>query len=215
MCEQRPDQDVRDEPPRPVTAEPGYAHRLERLESAAWKRWLNVQAPYAWNVRRLCRGQVLDLGCGIGRNLAHLGDRAVGVDHNEHAVRVAQSRGLVAFTPAEFWVWQQRTSAGFDTLLAAHLLEHLAEQEADDLLRGYLPLVHPGGRVVMITPQERGWHSDDTHVRWVGFGELARTSSRLRLSVLTRQSFPLPRAAGRVFRYNEFVHVATVSSRTS
>jgi 2-polyprenyl-3-methyl-5-hydroxy-6-metoxy-1,4-benzoquinol methylase len=94
--------------------------------------------------------------------------------------------------------------------LAAHLLEHLPEPEATGLLRSYLPLVRPGGRIVLITPQERGWRSDATHVRWVDAAELRRTCEQLGLTVDTSQSFPFPRPVGRVFRYNEFVQVATV-----
>jgi len=193
-----------------ATAGSDYTQRLQRLELASWKRLLDVQAPYRWNVRRLCPGRVLEVGCGVGRNLAHLGDRAVGVDHNPHSVAVARQRGCTAFTPDELDSTGHAQPATYDTLLAAHLLEHLSEPEADDLLTSYLPLVRPGGKVVLITPQERGWRSDATHVRWVGLPELRRTAERLGLHVDTQLSFPFPRPVGRVFRYNEFVQVATV-----
>jgi 2-polyprenyl-3-methyl-5-hydroxy-6-metoxy-1,4-benzoquinol methylase len=194
----------------PATAGSDYTERLQRLELASWKRLLDVQAPYRWNVRRLCPGRVLDVGCGVGRNLAHLGSRAVGVDHNAHSVEVARSRGCAAFTPEQLVTSGNAGPASYDSLLAAHLLEHLAEPEATELLASYLPLVRRGGRVVLITPQERGWRSDATHVRWVGFDELRRTAEALGLQVDAQQSFPFPRPAGRVFRYNEFVQVATV-----
>src|SRR5439155_25078118 len=79
-----------------------YADRLVSLQTARWKRWLDVQAPFRWNLRRLRPGFTLDIGCGIGRNLLHLGGQGVGVDTNEHCVRVARARGLIAFTPEEF-----------------------------------------------------------------------------------------------------------------
>ena len=44
------------------TQSEAYAARLDSLESARWKRWLNVQAPYRWNLRRLRLGFVLDVG---------------------------------------------------------------------------------------------------------------------------------------------------------
>jgi hypothetical protein len=125
-------------------------------------------------------------------------------------VAVARERGCTAFTPDELGPTGHAQLASYDTLLAAHLLEHLAEAEATELLRSYLPLVRPGGRVVLITPQERGWRSDATHVRWVGAAELRRTAGELGLQVDTQRSFPFPRPAGRVFRYNEFVQVAHV-----
>jgi len=51
-----------------------------------------VQAPYRRNLRRLVGDRaVLDVGCGIGRNLANLGPGSVGVDHNAHSWPTATS----------------------------------------------------------------------------------------------------------------------------
>ena len=58
-----------DTPGPPHTRGADYAERLETLETARWKRVLDVQAPYRWNLRRLGLGFTLDIGCGIGRNL--------------------------------------------------------------------------------------------------------------------------------------------------
>ena len=74
-----------------------YAGRLERREGARWKRILNVQAPFRWNLRRLALGFTLDVGCGIGRNLVAI--EGVGVDHNPSSVAVARRQGLSAYTP--------------------------------------------------------------------------------------------------------------------
>ena len=41
------------------------------------------------------------------------------------------------------------------------------------MLRTYLPMVRAGGRVVLITPQERGYRFDPTHVRWSDHAVLA------------------------------------------
>jgi SAM-dependent methyltransferase len=85
-----------------ATAGRDYADRLVRLRSAWWKHVIDVQAPYRWNIRRLRLGRTLDVGCGIGRNLHHLGPDAVGVDHNADSVAVARSLGLTAYTGEEF-----------------------------------------------------------------------------------------------------------------
>jgi hypothetical protein len=45
----------------------------------------------------------------------------------------------------------------FDSMLAAHLLAHMSEVDARDVVSGYLPYVR--GRVVFITPRERGFAS--------------------------------------------------------
>ena len=186
------------------TAGADYAERLRRLENVWWKRLLNVQAPYRWNLRRLRLGRTLDVGCGIGRNLVNLGPDSVGVDHNAASVALARQRGLTAYTVAEFLASPHAAPAGFDAILAAHLVEHMAEADARDVVGMYLPYLRHGGRVLFITPQEKGYASDHTHVRFCGFAEVGALARDLGLSVEQQYSFPLPRWAGRVFTYNEF-----------
>lgn len=181
----------------------GYTDRLTRLSGAGWKQALNVQAPYRWNLRRLRLGRVLDVGCGIGRNLAHLDGDSVGVDHNADSVAVARAAGLAAFTPAHFDASEQ--AGAFDTMLLAHVLEHMDESAADALLREYLPAVRRGGRVVVITPQESGYRTDATHVRFVDAATAGEHLHRVGAQIERSYSFPFPRAVGRVFPYNEFV----------
>ncbi|HEY3753574.1 MAG TPA: methyltransferase type 11, partial [Pseudonocardiaceae bacterium] len=66
-----------------------YTERLMRLEQPLWKRALDVQAPYRRKLRALFGDrEVLEIGCGLGRCLAHLAPHGVGVDHNKHSVQV-------------------------------------------------------------------------------------------------------------------------------
>jgi 2-polyprenyl-3-methyl-5-hydroxy-6-metoxy-1,4-benzoquinol methylase len=193
---------------KPGTDGADYTERLQRLGDARWKRVLNTQAPYRWNIRRLNLGRTLDVGCGIGRNLAHIGGNGVGVDHNPTSVEFCRAQGLEAYTIEDFLASKHASPDAFDALLAAHLLEHMPEPDARGIIASYLPYVRSGGRVVFITPQERGYASDATHVRFVGFPEGAAMASALGLTVRRQYSFPFPRAAGKVFTYNEFVTVA-------
>lgn len=187
-----------------------YTARLVHLQLRGWKQLFDVQAPYRWNLHRLFGDRrVLDVGCGIGRNLAHLAPGSVGVDHNEHSVRVCQQRGLTAYTPDEFAA--QHVDAPFEGLLAAHLLEHLPEGEAGQLLRDYLQYLQPGARIVLICPQERGFASDHTHTVFIDDEALRQVCAELDLVLERQDSFPFPRVMGRLFTYNEFVTVATRS----
>ena len=177
-----------------------YAQRLRNNQTAAWKRLLNVQAPYRWNLRRLKPGRTLDVGCGIGRNLAHLEGLGVGVDPNPACVAASRARGFAAYAPDELPPGQ------FDTLLFAHVLEHIEDPAA--LVAEYLPRLKAGGRIIMITPQELGFASDATHVRFLDLPALAAVAKTVGRSVERAYSFPFPRWAGRIFTYNEFVLVA-------
>jgi SAM-dependent methyltransferase len=194
----------------PSTEDPAYAERLLRLQCSWWKGLLDVQRPYRWNLRRLKLGFVLDVGCGIGRNLANLGGTgaAVGVDHNPDAVRIANQRGFEAYLPDSFRTSPYAVQNRFDSLLVSHVAEHLPFQETVELLLEYLPYIRSGGRVVIETPQEFGFRSDPTHVHFVDFHELTRLSQAAGLKPLTVYSFPFPRFVGRIFKYNEFVLVA-------
>lgn len=182
-----------------------YTVRLMRRQSALWKRLLHVQAPYRWNLKRLRPGRALDLGCGVGRNLAWLSPDSVGIDHSEAAVAACRSRGLKAYTPAQF-----RIEAGigcFDSLLCAHVLEHMTLQAAVDCIAQYVPYLKPDSRIIVMSPQERGFASDSTHVEFMPPEKLARILERHGFAVARTYSFPLPRWAGRYFPYNEFIVV--------
>ena len=182
-----------------------YTARLKRLSSQGWKTRVDVQLPYRWNLRRLTPGRVLDVGCGLGRNLLHLGGNGVGIDHNPSSVEAARAAGLTAYLPEDFHQSLHARPHGYDALLLAHVLEHVDAQAADDLMTDYLPFIRPGGRVILITPQERGFATDATHVRWVDAERSQQHLLAHGLLLDRHYSFPFPRAAGKVFPYNEFV----------
>jgi SAM-dependent methyltransferase len=185
-----------------------YTERLQRRGEAPWKRWLNVQAPYRWNLRRHRLGVTLDIGCGIGRNLVSLRAGSIGVDHNATSVQATRERGLDALTVHEWERVRDEYREAFDGLLLAHLIEHLTPPQARELLESYLPALKPGGKALFICPQERGYASDDTHVTWTTGLDLQRLAVACGLVPGQWKSFPLPRAAGRWFTYNEFTLLA-------
>ena len=181
-----------------------YAERLRDLSGARWKRLLNVQAPYRWNLRRQNLGVTLDVGCGIGRNLSWFPKGSVGVDHNPTSIAIARSIGLEAYTVDEWQGDARRDQAGFDSILIAHVIEHMPPDAGLQLLRDYLPALRSQGKVFMVCPQERGYASDSTHVRWTSGEDLEVLARQAGLIPNSWRSFPFPRSAGRIFTYNEF-----------
>ena len=168
-----------------------------------------MQAPYRRNIQRLTLGKTLDVGCGIGRNLAYLSSDSVGVDHNPHSIEVARSRGLTAYTTDEFFSHDDiAAKMSYDALLAAHLIEHMPLEQSIEIIDSYLPLLKAGARCVFICPQELGYKTDDTHVLFADFDVLRRLCEKLGLRFEYQYSFPFPRIAGKVFPYNEFVVIA-------
>jgi SAM-dependent methyltransferase len=208
----RPDDAAPADDAAPPTADPEYAERLARLGSARWKQVLDVQRPYRAHLRRLRLGRTLDVGCGTGRNLRALDPGSVGVDHNPHSIGLARAAGLPAVTVEEFFADPELTRPdGFDSMLVAHVVEHMTPDDALAVVGSYLPFVRDGGRVVLITPQERGYASDPTHVTFTDLPALRRFARDLGVVVERGYSFPFPRVAGKVFTYNEFVLVGHVA----
>lgn len=185
-----------------------YRDRLVSRSQVWWKRLIPVQAPYRFNVRRLCPGLTLEIGCGIGRNLGHLGPgRAIGVDHNAASVATARANGLEAFEPQAFRESAAAAKATFDHLLCAHVAEHMAHDDFIALVSSYLLYLKPEGTFVVITPQEKGYATDPTHVRFVDFTAIRDDLQALGFVTTFLRSFPFPRCFGRFFPYNEFVVV--------
>ena len=192
----------------PAVLSDAYAGRLRRLQTPLWKRVLDVQAPYRFNLRRLRPGRMLEIGCGIGRNLAHVREPSIGVDPNAACVAEARARGLDARAPEAFLASPDARDGAFDSLLVAHVLEHLPGGGAGALIAPYLPFLRPGGQLILITPQEAGYASDATHLTFVDLPALRGVAEGLGLGVERAFSFPFPRPAGRLFKYNEFVLTA-------
>lgn len=191
------------------TADEAYAQRLQLIQRVWWKKLLPVQAPYQWNLRRQKLGRTLEIGCGIGRNLKTLGKSSVGIDHNPLAVELARAQGFTALTVEEWQASSLRRPGAFDSILLAHVIEHLDEAAAEALLADYLPYLKPGGRLMMICPQEKGYASDATHVRFADGAVLTQLSKAAGLRPARWFSFPFPRWAGKLFIYNEFCLVAS------
>jgi len=167
-----------------------------------------VQAPYRRHLRGLDLGFTLDVGCGIGRTLAHLGGNGVGIDHNPAALELARAQGFEVHEVDEFWRSSRATPASFDSLLFSHVLEHMEPDAAAALLASCTPLLRASGRAVLLCPQEAGFRSDPSHVTFLDFEALERLARGSGLTVERTYSFPFPRFAGKLFRHNEFVLIA-------
>ena len=184
-----------------------YTRRLIRVQTSGWKRFVDVQAPYRWNLRRLHLGLTLEIGCGIGRNLLHLQGQAIGIDHNGYSVEVCRSRNLTAFTPDGFKQSSYAREERFDSILVSHVAEHMRDDEVVSLVRIAFDISVQGASHHSGTPQELGYRSDKTHVMFMDFSKLHAILRELGFAEERSRSFPLPRLFGRLFLYNEFVVV--------
>ena len=123
----------------------------------------------------------------------------------EEAVR----RGFNALTVETFNSMYSDKKRQFDTLLVSHVLEHMTKLEAANLISFYLPYLKQQGRIIVITPQEKGFSSDPTHVEFMNFDIVSEVLEQSDRAIVEKYSFPLPRFFGKLFTHNEFVIVAT------
>ena len=188
--------------------EQDYVDRLTAISNNTVKRMLQPVNPYKFNINKLAHGRTLEIGCGIGRNLGYL-DKPfnVGIDVNESAINHVTSLGHTAFSVKDFDAFINYDSS-FDHLLFSHVLEHMTMDESSTLVEKYLKYVKPGGTVIVICPQMRGYLSDPTHVEFMNPFKLRKLLEVCQLKILSSKSFPLPKWFGRLFIYNEYIVVA-------
>ena len=107
------------------------------------------------------------------------------VHPNAAAIAVCREHGHEAYVPEEFAAVVEAAEPvrQFDTLLCAHVLEHLDEPTGVDLIGRYMQYIVSGGRVMLITPQERGQRSDETHVRMMDVAALTSLAKQCGLVI--------------------------------
>jgi SAM-dependent methyltransferase len=185
-----------------------YTKRMTGLGAKlGFIRWAH-SIVYRRHIRGLVTGRVLDVGSGIGSNLRFLGSDSVGVDHNAHSVEETKARGLTAYTPDEMHGRAGDFKETFDSILCAHVMEHMDRESGVALLEEYLPYLKTTSRIVLIMPQEAGYRTDPTHVRLVDFDAARDLVEAVGFTVRRSFSWPLPRKYGPKLSSNEFVVMA-------
>ena len=113
--------------------------------------------------------------------------------------------GLNAYTTDDF---DKSNKDKFDSILIAHVLEHMPYEDARSLISKYMSRLEKNGRIVIVCPQIRGFKTGDTHIEFFDTNKIIKLLKSLGFKIVSKSSFPFPLMAGKIFKYNEYWVVA-------
>ncbi len=152
--------------------------------------------------RSLLPGKALEVGCGLGEFL----DQApgmLGVELNPKLVAVCQQKGLDVKEGSAYAIpYPDET---FDSLMLDNVFEHLDEPEV--CLNEILRVLKPGGRLLLALPNQKGYATDSTHVRYWNEANLPSFIEKQGFKLINSRNYPIPfKGIGNLFwPYNCFL----------
>jgi len=123
---------------------------------------------YPSYVRELSRGEVWDLGCGLGEFLLYCRKRNIvgfGIDSNPYFVKECQGRGLSVFL--DNIISPHVLPKGIKNAVCDNVLEHLSIEEIRLFLNSLKTKMIPGGVLLIVVPGLKGYARDPTHKTYV------------------------------------------------
>lgn len=129
-----------------------------------------IKSFYLRNILSNVRGSTIDFGCGTGQLLELLPPGSAGLEINPHLIKELRNSGLtVQQTQGEIQDFELTCfdSGCFNTLVIAHVLEHLQNPVA--ALRLLMSASQRLGlkRVILVVPGMKGFASDHTHKTFI------------------------------------------------
>jgi len=158
-------------------------------------------------LRRYLKGDVLDLGCGIGEiaNYVETQDQYFGVDINPYCVEYLQGKGLWAKIGSVYQIPLDTSS--MDVIILSHVLEHL--EEPDSAFAEISRVLKPSGTLIVIVPMHHGYTTDNTHRIFYQPKLLAETAKKHNYEVKSISIFPIPwEFLGELFYFFEYRMIA-------
>ncbi|MFQ5527161.1 MAG: class I SAM-dependent methyltransferase [Thermoanaerobaculia bacterium] len=195
-----------------------YFHRGDsREEMSDYFEYLSRRNPLSYVYRKwilypryrsLLPGGGIDVGCGLGDFLSFTGN-FVGVDVNDKVVDYCREQGLDVSLGS---VYDLPFEDGFvENAILDNVFEHL--DRPPDCLRELSRVLKPGGRILLVVPNRRGWKLDATHITFWDETNLPQLVTQEGFDVLKARHFPLPsKAVGNISAYNVFYLLARKKS---
>jgi SAM-dependent methyltransferase len=146
--------------------QPSYQQTLHRTQERHWwyaaRRRILAATLRREQARGLPPGQIVDLGCGVGANLAMLSafGEVLGVDASPIAVQSCHERGFAAVRLADLDHLEGLADGSASVVLLADVLEHLDDERP--CLEAARRLLAPAGLLLVTVPAcEALWGPSD------------------------------------------------------
>ncbi|MGB9628927.1 MAG: class I SAM-dependent methyltransferase, partial [Thermodesulfobacteriota bacterium] len=160
-----------------------------------YQRWIYER------IRPFLRGDILEIGCGIGNLTGFLLSHGkVGIsDINEEYLQITEEKFRGHPNLKEIFLWDIRQNPPeslttlFDTIVCSNVLEHIEDDEA--VLRNLYHYLPNGGRLILLVPAIKGLYNrldlELGHIRRYSKRELGQMISKsgLRIILLTYFNF--------------------------
>jgi ubiquinone/menaquinone biosynthesis C-methylase UbiE len=158
-------------------------------------------------LRPYLKGNVLDVGCGIGEiaNYVEAQENYFGLDINPYCVEYLQDKGLWAKAGSVYQI--PLDTASMDVIILSHVLEHL--EEPDRALTEISRVLKPSGTFIVIVPMHHGYTTDETHRIFYRPRQLADLAQKHKYDVKSISIFPIPwEFLGELFYFFEYRMIA-------
>jgi len=141
---------------------------------------------------RLCRGRVIELGCGRGlltKKIHDLGLEVVGVDKSDNKINEARHNFPdIEFIEADILALSLPSNS-FDTVILPEILEHVSENVGDKMVDIAWDILKPGGRLILSVPNNNCIPSQN-HIRLFNRRSLCTFLSRFgKPKLVTKQPY--------------------------
>jgi len=170
-----------------------------------------VRSFFFLSLRQYLKGDVLDLGCGIGElsKYVEARERYLGVDINPYCVEYLQNKGLWARLGSVYQI--PLDTASVDVVVLSHVLEHL--ETPDKALVEISRVLRPFGTLLVIVPMRRGYMGDSTHRVFYRPKQLGELADKHHFDIKGISIFPIPwEILGEFFYFFEYRMIAQKKS---
>lgn len=150
-----------------ITSDDEYVEFLKRKYSSKRELYLNYLI-YPRYLSEFSDGPIYDIGCGFGSFLEYCRERkrqAIGIDSNPGLVDMCIRRGNQARL-ADILTMEEEVPA-VPNLICDNVVEHLTLPEIDRFFSSIKNIWSPGGVLLLIVPNRKGFDSDPTHKTYV------------------------------------------------